>query len=143
MIVSAAVTKIGAQVDGGDVSRRGSVRFAGKALFLAADGEAGAHGGGHSGDPRQRQATLSSLPRSGGEGDHPQDGGGVGWAWRGCWVTLEGLFLPSAPLRQSFRLAPPHRCAAGRKMFQAILAATDKFSGLRGGGLGCMVVLDY
>ena len=46
MMVSAAVTKIGAQVDGGDVSRRDSVRFAGKALFLAADGEAGAHGVG-------------------------------------------------------------------------------------------------
>jgi len=84
------------------------------------------------------QATLSSLPGSGGEGDRPQDGGGAGRAWRGCWVPLEGLFLPSAPLRQSFRLPPPHRCAAGRKMFQAILAATDKFSGLRGGGLGCM-----
>tara|TARA_R110001599_G_scaffold4424_3_gene22894 strand:- start:1092 stop:1319 length:228 start_codon:yes stop_codon:yes gene_type:complete len=46
MILKAAITKIGAKVDGRALRRRDSVRLAGKALFLAADGEAGAHGVG-------------------------------------------------------------------------------------------------
>jgi hypothetical protein len=44
MILPAAVTKIGAKVDGRSLSRRDSIRFAGKTLFIAADGETGAHG---------------------------------------------------------------------------------------------------
>jgi hypothetical protein len=45
MIVKAAITKIGAEVYGRALCRLYGVRLAGKALFLAADGEAGAHGG--------------------------------------------------------------------------------------------------
>lgn len=44
VILPAAITKIGAQVDGGGLCRRYGVRFTGKTLFLAADIEAGAHG---------------------------------------------------------------------------------------------------
>ena len=43
MIAVAAVTGIGAQVDAGGLCRGDSVRLAGIAFFLAADGEAGAH----------------------------------------------------------------------------------------------------
>ena len=44
--LKAAITKIGAEVYGRALCRLYGVRLAGKALFLAADGEAGAHGGG-------------------------------------------------------------------------------------------------
>ena len=44
MIAVAAITMIGTQVDGRDLGCRDSVRLAGKTLFLAANGEAGAHG---------------------------------------------------------------------------------------------------
>ena len=44
MIAVAATAGIGAQVDGRALRRRNRVRLAGKALFLAADGEASAHG---------------------------------------------------------------------------------------------------
>lgn len=44
MKVKAAITVIGAEGDIGFLRDRDCVRFAGKALFLAADGEAGAHG---------------------------------------------------------------------------------------------------
>jgi hypothetical protein len=44
MILEAAITKIGAENDGGALCGGYGVRLAGKALFLAADGEAGAHG---------------------------------------------------------------------------------------------------
>jgi hypothetical protein len=44
MIAKAAVTEIGTDVYGGGLRRRHGDGFAGKALFLAADGEAGAHG---------------------------------------------------------------------------------------------------
>jgi hypothetical protein len=77
---------IGAQVDGGALGRHDSIRLGGEALFLAADGEAGAHGGGFSGLRGGGQARLSSLPHSGGEGDRPQDGGGAGRAWRGRYL---------------------------------------------------------
>jgi hypothetical protein len=46
MIVKAAITKIGAENDGRALCGGYGVRLAGKALFLAADGEAGAHGVG-------------------------------------------------------------------------------------------------
>ena len=48
MIKMAAVTEIVAQRDGGGKRSGNGFRFAGEALFLAADGEAGAHGGGFS-----------------------------------------------------------------------------------------------
>ena len=46
MILEAAITKIGAEVDGRTLRRRDGVRLGAEALFLAADGEAGAHGVG-------------------------------------------------------------------------------------------------
>jgi hypothetical protein len=46
MIVKAAITAIGAEIDGRAQCGGYGVSFAGKALFLAADGEAGAHGVG-------------------------------------------------------------------------------------------------
>ncbi len=50
MIAKAAITAIGAEGDGGILCEDDSVRFGGEALFLAADGEAGAHGVGLSGE---------------------------------------------------------------------------------------------
>ena len=50
MILKAAITKIGVEVYGGGLCRRYGVRLAGKALFLAADVEAGAHGVGFLGN---------------------------------------------------------------------------------------------
>lgn len=44
MIAEAAVTAIGAEGDGGALRGGDGVRFAGEALFLAADIEAGTHG---------------------------------------------------------------------------------------------------
>ena len=44
MILKAAITKIGTEDDSRTLRRRDCVRLAGKTLFLAADGETGAHG---------------------------------------------------------------------------------------------------
>lgn len=52
MIVKAAITAIGEEIDGGALCRGYGFCLGGKALFLAADGEAGAHGVGLSSDCR-------------------------------------------------------------------------------------------
>lgn len=86
MIAVAAVTEIGAQVDGGGLGCRDSVRLAGKALFLPADGEAGAHGADLDACGEAGKLPFPPCRVAVGRGGRPQDGGGGGWAWRGPYL---------------------------------------------------------
>ena len=73
------------------------------------------------------QAYLSSLPRSGGEGDHPQDGGGADGGRARTSMrrsTARRRCLPHPPLRRAFGAPPPHCCATGRKFSSPTLFPT-------------------
>ncbi len=130
MIAAAAITKIGAQVDGGGLGRCYSFGLAGKTLFLAADGEAGAHG------------VDLAAPHGTGKQRFPPCRAAVG---RGTIRRMvEGLVGLGArfPVFGDYRravlaaAAPPsclrHATSPWRKMFRIILAAMDEFGGLRG-----------